>query len=213
MNRSPVLKDTGRNGFYLSLKSLYSFRSLCPGQTFDVLWPNIFVCAQFVHYCSRAQAMLTDNGFWSAKQIMSFKVMLGLMYYKWDLLLPCLKAYRISVFPLLKNRLSLVKVKAFSAASAFHKKLTAPHKCNGMSNSDSLNWVLSYVRGGPYPEQDVMPAQAWALLFGQFCLFSLVSHRHTSHRRWVWWSPRRHCGIHLKTIWFPHLPLHSNYSS
>lgn len=128
----------GRNGFYLSLKSLYSFRSLCSGQTFDVLWPDIFVYSQFVHYCSRAQAM-TDKDFWSSKQIMSFKVMLGLMYYKRDLLLPCLKAYRISVSPPLKNRLSLVKVKAFSAASAFHKKLTAPHKCSGMSNSDSLN--------------------------------------------------------------------------
>lgn len=27
--------------------------------------------------------------------------------------------------------------------------------------------LLSYVRGGPYPKQDVMPAQAWVLLFGQ----------------------------------------------
>lgn len=27
--------------------------------------------------------------------------------------------------------------------------------------------LLGYVRRGPYPEQDVMPAQVWALLLGQ----------------------------------------------
>lgn len=36
-----------------------------------------------------------------------------------------------------------------------------------MSDSEGLDSVLSYVRGGPYPVQDVMPAQARALLFGQ----------------------------------------------
>lgn len=68
----------------------------------------------------------------------------------------------------LRNRLGLVEVLAFSAASAFHKKV---------NNFTWMQWnvrfrgsgfsLLSYVRGGPYPEQDVITAQAQALLFRQ----------------------------------------------
>lgn len=52
--------------------------------------------------------------------------------------------------------------------------------------------LLSYVRGGPYPEQDVMPAQAWALLFGQI-LSLLISITYktslmVSQLSWCFWK-------------------------
>lgn len=40
-----------------------------------------------------------------------------------------------------KNRLSLVEVLAFAAASAFHKKLTTSHECGGMLDSEGLDSV------------------------------------------------------------------------
>ena len=51
---------------------------------------------------------------------------------------------------------------------AFHKKFTTPHECSGMLDLEGLDFsLLCYVRWEPYPEEDVMPAQVWALLFGQ----------------------------------------------
>lgn len=152
-------------GFYQSLKELYSLRSLCRGQTFDVLQCDIFVCWQFVHSCNGAPALIMAAGVHNpgaGRHVLEMTLMKKISYYH----ISSLQYIRVSAPS--ENRPSLVEVLAFNAASAFHKKV----------NDFSWMWwnvrfrgsgfsLSSYVRGGPYPEQDVMPAQARAPLFGQ----------------------------------------------
>lgn len=181
----------GRIAFYQNLKLLYSHRSLYWSQ---VLCPcNGFVCLHLVW----------SSGF----------VHWWLLECKANCSTSCVKneiyCHRVSKCSLClnvcrhKEQQSLVESWAFSAASAFHKTLMAAHECGGMLNLNALDWVLGYVRGGPYPEQDVMPVQVWALLFGQIPSH-LISIAYCI--RHVWRSPSFVCTVGKNVVFKSFFP-------
>lgn len=145
----------GRIAFYQNLKLLSSHRSLYWSQSVDLSPCNGFVCLHLV--CS--------SGFvhwWplECKANCSTSCVENEIY--------CHRVSKCSLYLNVwrhKEQRSLVESWASSAASAFHKKLMAPHECGGMLNLNGLDWVLGYVRGGSYPEQDVMPVQVWAVIW------------------------------------------------